>query len=95
MQYDEEELCERCLTGTALSSDRTLCLKTSDVVGLLDPHCNDSVIPETPVCNTCEPGYRMQYGKCIACSEELIENGCLNCHPQYPDKCLMCDEHWI
>jgi hypothetical protein len=95
LSYSDKDRCEKCQRGSALSQDKQNCIFTPEVVAVLDRNCIDSAIPENPVCNTCNLGYRFSFGKCVACKTELIESGCGNCHPDFPEICLMCAQGWI
>ena len=95
MVYSDQDICEKCGKGSALSQDKKNCLFTPDIISNLDRNCENSSIPMLPICNTCKPGYRFSYGKCVSCNQELIDSGCANCDPDFPDVCLMCGEGWI
>lgn len=95
MIYSDTDTCEKCNKGSALSQDKKNCLFTPDIISNLDSNCQDSNIPLLPICNTCKPGFRFSFGKCVSCNEELINSGCANCDPDFPDVCLMCGNGWI
>lgn len=58
-------------------------------------NCEDNILNENPVCNTCKPGYTFLYGECIGCPEDMILKGCYSCDPRKTERCLMCRSGWI
>ena len=88
--YTSADKCSKCVTGSALSQDNSLCLKTADVISLLDPNCSASKLTGEPICNTCKDGFFFQHGYCMSCNENEYEEGCMNCDPQDNEICLVC-----
>lgn len=90
IQYDSAGNCAVCSNRTALSLDKRGCDNSPDTVAQVDPNCVNSTLLDAPVCNTCQHGYYFKFGLCQPCDADIMENGCYNCDPYRPNKCLMC-----
>ena len=45
----------------------------------MDIHCVETQVLETPICNSCAPGYIFEEGVCVECITDRTK--CYNCDP--------------
>lgn len=92
LEYSSATQCVRCSPLSALSVDKTKCVKTPQLMNHIDINCVDNFLNDQPVCNACQPGYVFQFNKCIACQTQV---GCMICDPMRRNLCLMCQSGFI
>lgn len=90
IEYDGADVCAQCSSGSVLSADSRLCLKTTEVISVLDTNCTEAKLTDELVCNSCKPGYIFVNGVCSTCSKRSIAKGCYVCDPDNENTCLMC-----
>lgn len=57
VEYETPTICRICRAPAALSVDRTSCVKTPELLNHIDLNCSENVMNQSPVCNTCQPGF--------------------------------------
>ena len=89
-QYNSATICAKCDAGSVLNVTATACVKTTDVISVLDTNCSEAKLTDALICNSCKPGHIFVNGACSACSQKTLDKGCYVCNPESPDVCLMC-----
>ncbi len=91
VEYAGIDVCSKCSMGTALSIDGKTCYSSLHAKRSIDAHCLSAEVVDTPICNTCEPGFYFSDGECVECGEPNgLSNGCYNCDAVDPSVCLIC-----
>ena len=86
--YYSNNICQQCIQGAILSSDKKSCL-INNKDSLIYSNCKNLKYLETPRCTGCKEGFFFKNGKCVSCDSSIIL-GCRFCDPYLPDKCLVC-----
>ncbi len=74
--YETKDTCKKCYSGTVLSLDKKSCISDSYALARIDSHCSENKFVNSPICDTCQPGYYFENDSCIACQENGFHNGC-------------------
>ena len=86
--YADENTCESCEGGSALSADGQTCVNEINVKLQIDRNCANSLILSMPQCVACDLGFYLRNGKCELCDN--LRFNCQVCDPFFPTECFIC-----
>ena len=89
-EYEDATSCKRCSSVTALSINKTECIKTGGYENQIQTNCHESVIKNELFCSVCQPGNYFNGTECQPC-QAGIEMGCFSCDYKKPEICLICN----
>lgn len=81
--------CSACQKGYALDPTIGVCWNASQVMGQIDPNCEDSLVNTGQYCNVCRQGYYLTNGQCVHVTSDQSE-GCFVFDWRDSTKCLVC-----